>query len=799
MSQERYNNFSHLSLRDLIEARDMFHVHLMNKENVVATAIGRYLVRTEDMDENGKYEPKHSHHERTLENSIVIDVSWPCILVFVDQWKTEEYLLKDSFNIIPKSIYMPDGRIVPICVVKADKVQITDTEVDMNKLAFPTNYIGGGFPVIVHNQGNDNIASIGCVVTDGHKYYALTNRHVTGADKGQPIETKIGGKRIEVGESSGKSLGKIKFSKLYSGWPKNNLEVSCDAGLVEIANIRKWKTDIVDLPNIAKMYDLNTMNLTLGLIAEHEKKGDVINTSPNGNVCAYGAVSGRLEGEILALFYRYKSTGGTEYVSDFLIGGRCLSPLPVKYGDSGTVWLLEEIVNEDGKEKKVYRPIALHWGQHQFVGDKKQFAFSLSTCLSNVCRELDVELVRGWNVDDDFSWGKVGHYTVGSMSIDAIDVGMANLKTLMEANIENISFKKEDVNKALTTKNNPRLQSDPDKGFCPLADVPDIIWKQARLSKNGTQGTRWGRKGDENPNHYADADAPSTGGQTLYQLCDQPPKMTVEIWQDYYANIDKARIGLPLDKEVSRGLICFRVWQIYDYMVEAVSNNQAAKFIFAAGVLAHYVGDACQPLHSSFMSDGNPIDGHNVDYTAKVTSFKRDGTVSHRKGEVYKKWINPGSGVHSAYEDDMIDDNIGDILPAIGNILDDPASNIRQERIVNIVSGQTAAFAVLQLMRLTQETIHPVDIVEAFKKVKGKSKTEVSDALRDQFRDKTVDCMARGCRYLAAVWTAAWTAGNGDNNIQTLSKVTEADLIALYSDPNELPSMSLNTIGPLLK
>lgn len=39
-----YNqNYSHLSIRDLIEARELFHVHLINKKNVVATAIGRYL------------------------------------------------------------------------------------------------------------------------------------------------------------------------------------------------------------------------------------------------------------------------------------------------------------------------------------------------------------------------------------------------------------------------------------------------------------------------------------------------------------------------------------------------------------------------------------------------------------------------------------------------------------------------------------------------------------------------------------------------------------------------------------
>ena len=36
-------DFNTLSLRDLIEARDHYHVHLVHKRNVVATAVGRYI------------------------------------------------------------------------------------------------------------------------------------------------------------------------------------------------------------------------------------------------------------------------------------------------------------------------------------------------------------------------------------------------------------------------------------------------------------------------------------------------------------------------------------------------------------------------------------------------------------------------------------------------------------------------------------------------------------------------------------------------------------------------------------
>ncbi len=84
-----YSKFSHLSVRDLVEARDQFHVHLMNKKNVVATAIGRYLIRLSDLDKDGKFKPAPDdvylqNPKRALDNSMVIDISWPCVLVLVD-------------------------------------------------------------------------------------------------------------------------------------------------------------------------------------------------------------------------------------------------------------------------------------------------------------------------------------------------------------------------------------------------------------------------------------------------------------------------------------------------------------------------------------------------------------------------------------------------------------------------------------------------------------------------------------------------------------------------------------------
>lgn len=424
-------DFNSLSIRDLVEARDMFHVHLTNKRNVIATAIGRYLIRLIDIDDNGYYRPNvYKPHEekpkRTMDNSIVTNMSWPCILVYISEWEEKIKILnRDVADLIPKSLFMPDGRVVPICVVEVNKAIETDIFIDPSELQFPENLIGGGFPVFMDLQGKRNIATIGCIVSDGHKYYALTNKHVVG-NEGISVQSVFGGKEVRVGKSSGKNLGKIPFTHLYPGFRGTQVSVNCDAGLIDIDDINYWKTEILDIGEMDEMHDINTMSLSLTLIAENTVKSGKIQPSKKGIVVGYGAYSQKMEGQIAALFYRYKSIGGIEYISDLLIAGQNNMPLKVHHGDSGAVWHLQ--VKDNGVTK--FLPIALHWGHHEMISNKTSttYNYSLSTCLSNICRELDVEVVRGWNIDHDYSWGKTGHYKIAARACDIVTkIGRAHV------------------------------------------------------------------------------------------------------------------------------------------------------------------------------------------------------------------------------------------------------------------------------------------------------------------------------------------------------------------------------------
>ncbi|WP_246216966.1 hypothetical protein [Paraburkholderia panacisoli] len=117
-------NFQSLSLKDLLEARDLYHWHLSNKANVVGTAAGLYLIRKSEpwpSDHAAAKEDSAPHAKgiRTFDNSEVRAYSWPAIIVLVRDWvdATEFGHGKlDPDHMVPRTLYMPDGRAVPVCL-----------------------------------------------------------------------------------------------------------------------------------------------------------------------------------------------------------------------------------------------------------------------------------------------------------------------------------------------------------------------------------------------------------------------------------------------------------------------------------------------------------------------------------------------------------------------------------------------------------------------------------------------------------------------------------------------------------
>jgi hypothetical protein len=780
--------FNMLSLLDLMEARDLYHVHLMHKANVVATAVGRYLIRHNDpwptslgdvkaIAEQDKQQIKEA---RTLQNSEVRPYSWPCILVFVDTWVDrdkfgdEEHDEVSASDMVPKAIYMPDGRVVPVCVVKATLVEgAPDAGGDVT---FPDNLIGGGYPVIADVQGQQHVASIGCMVTDGHLVYALTNRHVSGAP-GETVYTMLDGEYVEIGKSSEKQLRRMPFQDVYAGWPGKNVYVNLDIGLIEITDRGRWTAQVYDIGQMGKLADLSINNISLKLI--------------DCPVRAFGCASKQMFGQIYALFYRYKSVGGFEYVADFLIGRRRVKsaedargevaearpdeelPFAVNPGDSGTLWLLDT-----GDQKAGLMPLAVLWGGHSFVDgtnpNQSRADYALATCLSTVCNMLDVDVVRDWNIGHPERWGEMGHYTIGAKACGLVK--NPNLRKLITANLKNIGF-----DDGLLKAGKYKHKSDPDPlhpAFVPLADVADNIWRVDRHKAGEPDKKPFSRKEDEN-NHFADMDQPGHleghDGETLLRICKDTKNVDPGVWLNFYDSFKGHHEG-----RINPGALPFRVWQIYDKMVEFVRKGNVTSFVCAAGILAHYVGDACQPLHVSHLHHGSPLPDDDED----VAKIKKE--------------------VHEVYETVMLDHyrskGLGgeqDQARGLVDGINDALSGKKAK--ADVVGGHDAAVKVVRLMGETVETLPPQSIVNAYP-LEG-TQGERATALWKRFKHETISCMAAGCLRLASLWESAWKEGNGDKNVDAgnLAEVKQKELQKLYQNPNFLPSKPLKEMKDMLQ
>jgi hypothetical protein len=495
-----------------------------------------------------------------------------------------------------------------------------------------------------------------------------------------------------------------------------------------------------------------------------------------------------MRGEIQGLFYRYKTGGGFEYVADIFIGPRTsnrdrkgnpaetvpgFATLP---GDSGTLWLLEPEVasgerqsTSDKREKKgqdpQYLPLAVEWGWNMlYSADRaRPQSFALATLLSRVCALLEVDPIRDWNIDQPDTWGSIGHFSIATRTQVALSSRFPKLRTLMENNALIISHDEATIVKADFTG----MGSD---DFVPLADVPDFFWKP-RVAKQGHA------RPFEGPNHFADMDQEDPHGKTLLDLTTDDAFVDPDKWEAYYDTVDDILSGEPISA-LHRGLLPFRVWQLFDAMVEFVRDGEADKFVCAAGVLTHYVGDACQPLHISFLHDGDP--NNPVEHT-----FSR----GNKAGETEKR--APGQGVHSAYEDAMVHDHRQEILDGL-------MKTPKAAKDEMITSGFQAARKTIELMRSTFKQIPPQKLVQVYVDV-GKGGKASSDALWKAFGKKTISVMQDGAHLLAVLWESAWAAGDGEKNVRATRALTQDEAMAIVTDPDFVPSVTVDKIGAILK
>ena len=739
-------DFRSLGLRDLLEAREQYHWHLTNLSNVVGTAVGLYLIRDGDRwpDRDNPDLPVRGGHTqpRTLANSHVRPYSWPCVLVFVSEWKPERDFGESMSPkaLIPRTLYLPDGRAVPACVVQVEPGEpVLDRTLTT---VWPATQAGGGFSLLVESQRLQHRASVGCLVSDGHALFALTNRHVCGR-AGERISAQMRGGPMEIGTSSQLQLTRQPFQEVYPGLAGTDTYLNLDAGLVELDDARQWTASFYGLGAVGEVADLNEGNLSLSLI--------------DREVRAHGAASGQLDGTIKALFYRYKSVAGVDYVADMLIAPK-VPGTSTQPGDSGTVWHL--VVKGDGRSETLH-PLALEWGAQPFRGAGAG-NFTLATNLSSVCRLLDVEVVLEHNTAARPFWGATGHYSIATTALEGVKE--PKLGPFLRTNAEFISFDRATL--ASGTIEQTLKHAKP----VPLADVPDVIWKKlpSKMAPGGRDTAP--NVGPEHPTHYCDIDQPDKQGKTLHSLCIADPKrVDVAFWQQFYTEQGRT-------ESAERGCLPFRVWQFYDAMVASASAGDYVGYLCAAGLVSHYVGDACQPLHGSYLSNGDP---------------NRSKSVTTKGG--HTKQVKYGEGVHSAYETHMIDRHAAELFEAIDKLLAK-----RPPSTAPIASGHDAAVAIVQLMDRTAKTLQPMALIERYVELGGGTSRHTLDGLWESFAKQTATIMTDGIRVLRHVWIAAWRAG-ASKQAKDLGAIAPAEIIKHYTNAKFVPSLDLDSIGSVLK
>ena len=767
-------DFSSLSLKDLIDARDAYHFHLMSKANVVGTAVGLYLIRDKEDWPAGPGEaagPRHKlTYPRTFANSQVRDYSWPCIIVLVRDWVYEQDFGEEGkpapWESVPKRLYLSDGRSVPVCIVLAPPVPQEDGPA-IEPVAWPKATFGGGLPVFVDVQQETHMATIGCLVSDGHSTYALTARHACG-EAGTEVSARLRGGLTQIGISSDKQVTRRLFTDVYPALPMRQTWLGLDVGLVRVNDVTEWTPNVYGLPPIKPLFDIYEQNLSLRKLIDQP-------------VIAMGAASGLLQGKIKAMFYRYRSVGGFDYVSDFLIAP-AEATRGSHHGDSGALWHLQ-MPGPDGKEDKRpliqrdLRPLAIEWGAQVFSETGQRSTYSVATSLSNVSKILDVELVVEGNDGVSGTWGAVGHYSIATLAIGLVK--NPKLKAFLEANADLLSLPLDKLTGQ--PKNKDLLES----GFVALADVPDIVWKSfpsPHINKKGqdigvpggrdTQPSGFSSTGPEHPNHHCDADMPFKGSPTLPQACIANPNLvTAANWKAYFVTFPK-----PPDV-LHQGILPFRVWQHFERMKDYAATDPT-KFLAAAGTLAHYVGDASQPLHGSTMADG--IESEQPDIPRDSPSRK-----DRRTGEKLPAFR--GEGVHSAYETDMINMAAHKelLFPEIRkNLGTDHGMPLAQD-------GRASAIATLTVMRDVATILPPRHLIDVFEASFKPGSSPHAQALWNAVGKQTGKVMALGVRALAMIWDAAWKAGGGNVNP---GRVDRGVLRGLYENPNFIRSVTVDDI-----
>ena len=631
---------------------------------------------------------------------------------------------------------------------------------------FASELLGGGYRCERHGQGVVELGTLGCLVQREGTTYALTNRHVAGPT-GETVFARLRGEAVPIGTSDGLAVAKQTLKSLFPDFGASHVFVNLDAGLVRLDDLSRWTSQVYGIGEIGEVFDATASTLTLDLLGLP--------------VRAFGGASGVLEGEIKALFFRYQSLGDFDYVSDVLIGTRSAAakpdprrparPSPETHpGDSGTIWFYDppttpkpavrgvELHPSDppdrGLNARRLRPIAMQWGgQRVALADGTKSAFALGTFVSTVCRALDVEIVRTWSTGHDEYWGKLGHFAVGWKACDLVGGALFDL---MKRTSRTSASGTTSSRRAARSRWTQRLRAARRRA-------------RLRLIAASSSSTPARRRAPALRRHRHQA---IDGGPSMLEACrkneEDRPVGLAGLLRGF------AQAGCGPDA----GALPFRVWQLWDLMVSALKKKDVKTFVAAGGVMAHYVGDASQPLHTSYLHHGR---------LPMVVKPKGKYPVAHDSDAFAAFKKTRAAKIHGIYEEQMLEIDTLAALQAVDAAL--AKVKIKDD----VKNGWSAARATFDLMSDAHERLSPDTIIDA-------DDPSLSDTDRAKrlwanatVRKETVRSLAASVATLARLWASAWRQGNGKAVPKAkLKAFTEKEMGSLCRSKTFAPALTLD-------
>jgi hypothetical protein len=263
----------------------------------------------------------------------------------------------------------------------------------------------------------------------------------------------------------------------------------------------------------------------------------------------------------------------------------------------------------------------------------------------------------------------------------------------------------------------------------------------------------------------------------MLEACRQDARnIDPAVWRDYFGGFAAEGCG------PEEGALPFRVWQLWDIMVAALRDKDVRTFVGAGGVMAHYVGDASQPLHSSYLHHGRlpmldrPSGKFPVRHASKAyTDFKKTREAK----------------VHGIYEERMLEIDALAALEAIDAAL---AHAVPDDQIDN---GWEAARVTFDLMADAHHRLSPAAIIDADDP--SLSETERAKRLwaHPTVKRETIRSLAESTIALARLWKSAWRKGNGNAiAAKQLRAFKESEIKALYRPAAKFaPALTLDQMA----